>query len=372
MHGNGDGTFAAAQPLAFPLGLWAIGSGDLNGDGRTDLVAVEGSDSSLVVLLNAGGGAFPTVTRYTLPGNGNYCCDYLVGIALGDFNGDGRLDVATCRVIVSDFTNPPRALSVQLNQGGGALGPRQDYTLTVNPWSMCAGDLDNDGRDDLVLGSYVAQRVSVLHAGTGGVFSAPAVITLVSPDSPFYRTGARLADMDGDGHLDLIATYNDGDCYLDKCALTALLRGVGDGTFEPPISWHASDPDGVGQVGALAVADFTGDHVPDLVVARGSSYQAATFVLSGVRSPRWVAPARRPMPSGVYELRAGRLRPGAMADLVASDRSAVYVMRNRGNGTFADPDSFSTGALATLEDFNRDGLQDVVIAINDTTTASFE
>ena len=363
LHGNGDGTFAAAQPLAFPLGLWAIAAGDLDGDGRMDLAAVETSDSSLVVLLNAGGGSFPTAVRYTVPASNPWPW---VGIALGDFDGDGRLDVATARIVGGSGTNPPRALSVHLNQGGGAFGSRSDYTLGVNPWTISAGDLDRDGRDDLVLGAISGEQASVLRAGAGGILMTPAVVGADIPQPGGYRFGARLADMDGDGRLDLVLTYNDGDCYNGKCLVAALLRGVGDATFEAPMSWHAGDADGAGGNQALAIADITGDHVPDLVVARRNPAQA-TYLLPGLRAPQWIAPARRPVGSGPYALNAGRLRPGARPDLVASGSGSVYTMRNRGNGTFADPDSFAAGALATLEDFNQDGLQDVVIAIDGTT-----
>lgn len=361
LHGNGDGTFAAAQPIVLPRGQWSVASGDLDGDGRLDLATVAG-DSTLTVLLNAGGGAFLTATRHAVPGGASG------RLVLGDFNGDSRLDVAVAQIIPGYGSNPPRALSVLLNQGGGTLGSRSDYSLSLNPWTISAGDLNGDGRDDLVLSSNFYNQADVLLAGPGGAFGSPVVVSPTPTPGGAYASGARLADLDGDGRLDLVLTYNDGDCYDSKCLSAAFFRGDGSGTFEAPMFWHAGDADGARDTGALAIADITGDHVPDLVVGRRNSYSGGgTFLLPGLRAPQLVAPARRPLMSGPYAMGAGRIRTGAAPDLIASGSGAVWIMRNRGNGTFADPDSFSTGAFAALEDFNHDGLQDVVIAIDGTT-----
>jgi hypothetical protein len=361
LHGNGDGTSAAAQPIPFPSGLQSVVSGDLDGDGRLDLATLGNGDSTLTVLLNAGGGAFPTLTPHAVPGTASW-------LVLGDFNGDNRLDVAAAGIVPGSGFNPPRALSVMLNQGGGTLGSRNDYSLSVNPWTISAGDLNGDGRDDLVISSNFYNQADVLLAGPGGAFGSPVVVRPTPSQIGAYASGVRLADLDGDGRLDLVLTYNDGDCYDSKCLSAAFFRGAGDGTFETPMVWHAGDADGARDTGALAIADITGDHVPDLVVGRRNSYTGGgTFLLPGLRAPQLVAPARRPLTTAPYAVGAGRTRPGAAPDLIASGANAVWIMRNRGNGTFADPDSFSTGAFAALEDFDHDGLQDVVIAIDATT-----
>jgi hypothetical protein len=186
--GNGDGTFTAA-PGAAPIATstFALVVGDFNGDGKLDVLVSNKGDSTITVLLGKGDGTFT-------PTSG--CCGNstgftrTLGIVAGDFNGDGKLDVA---------------LAIQ-NLGAGPSGGVSDYvtTLTGNgdgtftqtnfsslvpdaPFSFALADFNNDGKLDFVTGSAPNNFVSVLlqtvPSGPGPDFliAGPNMSTTVEP-----------------------------------------------------------------------------------------------------------------------------------------------------------------------------------------------
>ena len=148
--------------------------GDVNGDGKLDLVTSNYNDSSVSVLLGNGNGGFGTKTDFKV-GNGPY------SVAVGDVNGDGKADL----VSANGFDN---GVSVLLGDGSGGFGTKTDFPGGLNPHSVALGDFNADGKADLVtantnnpgsvsvlLNSCVQFTLSVTRAGTGGgsVTSSP-------------------------------------------------------------------------------------------------------------------------------------------------------------------------------------------------------
>src|SRR5262249_38137284 len=137
----GDGTFGPANTFAVGAGAIEVASADLDGDGNADLVVTDGITSAYVVL-GRGDGTFGTPTRITLHNDPQ-------GIAIGDFNDDGIIDLATA-IVGGQFSSQGEA-AVLLGNGDGSFASPVFYPLTENGSRLVATDLNNDGKLDLVV-----------------------------------------------------------------------------------------------------------------------------------------------------------------------------------------------------------------------------
>src|SRR5947209_7120370 len=195
----------------------AVAVGDFNGDGKPDLAVANGNTGDVSILLNRGDGSFSAATSLTVGASPH-------SIAVGDFNGDHKLDVVIGSVDVLGSQTAVRA-SLLLGNGDGTFQPA--VQLNVNAALVIAGDINRDGKLDLITDGVV------LLGNGDGTFHAPKDIGAKSPSV--------LGDFNGDGKLDLVAD-------------NSLLLGNGDGTFQPPMPF----PPG-GYTGNYAAADFNGD-----------------------------------------------------------------------------------------------------------------
>ena len=144
---RGDGTFRAQRDYATGLGPNSVAIGDLNGDGKPELATANSRASSVSVLANRGDGTFQAKLDYAT-GSGPY------SIAIGDLNGDGKPELATA--------NPDaNTVSVLANRGDGSFQAKLDYATGDYPVSVAIGDLNGDAKPDLVTAHY-PNTVSVL------------------------------------------------------------------------------------------------------------------------------------------------------------------------------------------------------------------
>jgi hypothetical protein len=240
--GKGDGTFAAAvdystggtssQPLALAVG-------DFNGDGNLDLAVALGSKAAVLILLGKGDGTFSTGSTFSTAGSKLY---FPVGLTVGDFNHDGKLDIVTA--------NNSYDVSVLLGNGDGTFQTFKQYGTSKGPTWITSADFNNDGNLDLAV-TTSANNVDILLGNGDGTFqtyASTAIGTETTPESVVA------ADLDGDGNVDLVVA-----CYGAN-ALGVLL-GNGDGTFLPVELYSGGD----GPI-AVTIADLNGDGIPDVVV----------------------------------------------------------------------------------------------------------
>jgi len=321
-------TFVA--PIDYTVGAYPIGvqAGDFSGDGISDVVTLNAG--SVSVLLSNGDGTFQPA-RNTFTSNNPYAFGGDV-FAVGDFNRDGKLDLAD------------NGVNVLLGRGDGT------FVKTIQPVSVfgatnsvATGDMNGDGKldlletavDDLNGVTYVA----VLLGQGDGTFSPATAASWASGPSEVFSLA--LADFDRDNKLDLV---------LGGSAATAVLLGNGDGTFR---EYRA-----VGLVaGVLTVADFNADGRPDLASTWGS-----VSVLLGNGDGSF-QPARS-FPAGGTSGTAADVNGDRVLDLVFGGRSVsnlegVSVLLGNGDGSFGRPITTPVvGSGLAVADFNGDGRLD--------------
>ncbi|MBI2926666.1 MAG: VCBS repeat-containing protein [Verrucomicrobia bacterium] len=311
LSGKGDGTFQDGVYFGAGLGPQprSVQVGNLNGDGQPDLVVANAGSpglGSVAVMLGQSQGKFPTIVKYAA-GNHPY------SVAVGDFNSDGKLDLAVANVGsgTADLGN----LSVLLGKGDGTFQRAVNYGAGSNPNSVAMADFNDDAKLDLVVANRNSGNVSVLLGDGAGTFSAAVnygagasprfvavgdfngdgkadlavanansdniSILLGNGDGTFqaavnYATGpapnsVAVADFNGDGKADL-AVANSGRPSSAIAGFVSVLLGNGDGTFQTAVNYIASEPHSVG------VGDFNRDDKPDLAVANYSSVEVSILI----------------------------------------------------------------------------------------------
>jgi hypothetical protein len=236
--GDGTGQFTAGPSTPYLTYSGALVAGDFNGDGKLDVAVAEGGYSSIIhILTNVGGGNFTDSSDLTV--------EFLVtSLITGDFNGDGKLDLLAAGAAGTAFTLEFAAEQVLPGDGYGNFIPGQYQQLsTVNSIieGAAAGDFNGDGKLDLALSDNYNNLVYILlNDGAGNLTYVSSLQVGLNPVSVVT------ADFNGDGKLDL-ATAN-----LLSNNLTILL-GDGMGNFRTTAS-----PDTIGDPNCLALGDFNG------------------------------------------------------------------------------------------------------------------
>ncbi|HEV2379546.1 MAG TPA: FG-GAP-like repeat-containing protein [Terriglobia bacterium] len=318
----------------------AIISGDFNGDGKLDVAEANYTDNTISVFLSNGNGTFGSAIT-TPTGSGP---DALVA---GDFNGDGRLDLA-----VADG-NASNAISILLGNGDGSFEPAPGSPLstqTVDPDWMGVADFNGDGKLDLLAVSQMGSTLSVFLGNGDGTFRVTSVL-------PFAGKGpvaVAIGDFNGDGKLDLVQVN-----HTDNTV--AILTGNGDGTFTPLKTTAAT---GKGPQGIVA-ADFNGDGKLDLAVTNQTDKTVSVLLGNGDGTfQSGVTYTVGTSPNGIA---VGNLTANGVLDLVTSNQGSntISVLLGKGNGTFGSHMDYAAGTSPSglaVADFNGDGLLDLAVA----------
>ena len=223
----------------------SVAVGDFNGDGILDLAVANGTSNTVSVLLGNGEGTFQPAVNYPA-GSGP------ISVAVGDFNDDGKPDLA-----VADSGG---GVSVLLGNGNGTFQKAGNYPAGTNPMSVAVGDLNGDGYLDLAVANYGSNNVSVLLGKGDGTFQ-----TAVNYAAGTNPTSVAVGDFNGDGIPDLaVADWGGG---------VSVLLGFGGGTFQTAVNYAAgSNPYSV------AVGDFNGDGILDLAVANNGGKNVSVLL----------------------------------------------------------------------------------------------
>jgi hypothetical protein len=332
MLGKGDGTFHA--PVSYDSGgqsAYSISVADVNGDGKLDLVVANGCDRSncstggVGVLLGNGDGTFKKAVTY----NSGAASVFGSRVAVGDLNGDGKLDLAVATTGVGCGNGcPPGLVAVLLGNGNGTFKKAKTYHtggFDAIGWVAIA-DVNGDKKPDLVVANYCATECS----------------------------------------------------YPPKEGSVSVLLGKGDGTFHPAKTYPSG---GFGTV-SVAVADLNKDGKPDILVANcgplacgPGSPGGNVGVLMGNGNGTFKSAVNYPAANSPFDVVAADVNGDGKLDIVVSNwgtpdagknDGAVTVLLGRGNGTFRPAQTFPSGGAeapsVAVADVNHDGRPDIALA----------
>lgn len=213
--GNGDGSFSPG--VAVPVGHFPerVVTADFNGDGAADFATSDLFGDTVTVRLGNGAGSFvEPLTTAVGPGP--------IGLAVGDFNADGLVDLA----VTLDELVPGR-VAILLGLGDGRFVVHPEALIAGDaPRSVAVGDFDGDGRHDLAVANWGGDTVSTYFGNGDGTFVDGPVL-----DVGLVPEDVAVADLDGDGAADIVTL--DGFGSANTAGSLIVVPGRGDGTFDP-------------------------------------------------------------------------------------------------------------------------------------------
>jgi VCBS repeat protein/FG-GAP repeat protein len=278
LPGNNTAALGSAVTSSVALIPTMLISPDMNKDGRPDAVLAGSTlaGPALAVLTNQGNGTFAAEQDYVLPNTA-------VSLAAGDFNGDGRMDVAV-GVSGGFGGSGPNGVYILFGQANGALGLPVKIDSSFNPSGLAAGDINGDGRADLI----VADQGFFVYAGSPNQVSGALHVYLGNANSTFTAktaptsaatnySVAALGDLNGDGKLDLVLGGNIAGAQATSTPSVYTFLGNGDGTFKAASATALIGNYGIGST-AIALADFNHDGKLDVAVGDATAF---TSILLG-------------------------------------------------------------------------------------------
>jgi FG-GAP-like repeat len=267
--GDGKGGFAAApgSPIAAGPSPNDIAVGDFNGDGWPDVALANHDTQQLTLLLGGEGGRFRPAVPSRIP---VAVKPHPHGVAAGDFDGDGSLDLAT------DSWAENR-LEILVNNGDGAFrAPGSYVAVGQHPYQRIrSADLNRDGHADIVSPNLDGNNVTILLGNGKGAFTQPSGSPFSCGDSPF---NVAVGDVNGDGFVDLaiVNSPSSASNHVGRDGLAVLL-GDGQGRFRMA---KGSPLDTEPFPNMVAIGDIDGDNVGDIVVSNPESDSITIFFMA--------------------------------------------------------------------------------------------
>jgi hypothetical protein len=397
--GNGDGTFQNPRELALGGEISLILLSDMNGDGRQDVVMTaldhySGTHSAISVLLGNEDGTLQELQRTALGGYDGSLGGYDGSMALGDMNGDGRQDVVA--TYWNDNTNNDNTNSfsvsvlVLLGNGDGTLQELQRTALGGHAGLMTLSDMNGDGWQDVVIydndNDSDTQTISVLLGNEDGTFQELQRTVLDG-----YAGSMTLGDMNGDGKQDVVVTYwnnyvavllGNGDgtlqelqwATLDGYADSVILGDMNKDGWQGVIVTYRDDNNSVSYASVLlvnedgmlqeqqrfvlggeqlvALGDINGDSTSDAVIV-GSN---GIIILLRNRDGSFQEQQRLIAGDGTHSVVVGDMNGDDMLDVVGDNE----ILLGNGDGGFQASQSLAANDIMALGDVNGDDHLDVI------------
>jgi len=338
--GNGDGTFqeVVTYGTCYSLNCFPFSAavGRINADVHDDVVVANWGAHTIGTHLGIGDGTFAVVDTQLIGGGPN--C-----VILSDLNEDTVLDVVTANWHGDDIT-------IGLGNGDGTFTPAPVplYPVGEGPYSVAAGDFNEDDDLDLVVANFWDDDLSILLGSGDGSFSAPD--SLPSGKAP-HDFG--IADFNDDDHLDLVVPCRDDDEVW-------VYFGQGDGTFPTTITL----PTGHAPY-SVVVGDFNGDDDPDIAACCRYDYIVDVYLGDGAGG--FGAGASYGVGEEPYSMAVGDFDEDTIPDIAVACREeeGVSILFGRGDGTFMATPWYDAGlgpSDVVVADFDGDQNPDVAVA----------
>ncbi|HEY3400205.1 MAG TPA: VCBS repeat-containing protein [Geothrix sp.] len=321
------GTFALPTRFGVGTGPANLVVADVNGDGRPDLVVANATSQTVSVRLAdpAKPGFFLPAIVLATPGRTP------LDVAVGDLNGDGKMDI----VVAASGANNVMVF-LQGATPGTFLAPAT-FPVGGDPQAVTVADLDGDGQPDIAVAT-TANTVSVLRQ----IQFSP---TLVAQSAVDYATGVqpvaiKAADVNGDSKLDLLTANYGAALSPGTQGLSVLLQGATPGAFQPPVHYATGY-----RSTALAVGDLNGDGKLDVAVANsglpGDPGSVSVFLQNLATPGALLAPTTYRGAWGPMGVAIGDMNGDGLPDLVLADGDIVVRLNSTAApGTFGPPQFF--------------------------------
>ncbi|MDX6693735.1 MAG: hypothetical protein QOF02_1338 [Blastocatellia bacterium] len=315
--------------------------GDFNGDGKLDIaIANHGIPQnggtfpgSIAVFIGTGTGTFSAPTNYVVGYNP-------IDVAVADFNGDNKLDIVS-----ANYGFDVSKVSILFGTGTGTFGAPANYNSNgSNPYGVVAADFNNDGKPDVAVTNSTSSNIGVfLNTGTGAL----GPVTNYTVGS--VPRGIAASDFNNDGKLDIVTT---------STANVSVILNTGAGSFGPLSNY----PTGTGPLGVIT-HDFDGDGDQDIATTNVNANSVSILFNNG--SAVFQAPVNYGTGSGPSGITKGDFDGDGIIDLAVANKNSAYVtvLLGAGGGNFQSPLSYGPNGASDVVagDFNNDGGVDLAI-----------
>ena len=350
--GYGNGSFTNMITYSTGAGSTpiSIDVGDFNNDGLFDIVTANNGNYKLGILLGYGNGSFAAVILYS---TGDHSFPH--GVAVGDFNNDGQLDIS-----VANYG--PSTATIFLGHGNGTFEIQASYSVGDQswPWAIAVADFNSDNLSDIAVANYNNNNIGILLGTGNGYFTTVATYSSGDGSAP---EGLGIGDFNNDNILDIaVANFIRYDIVV--------LFGFGDGTFLS----GAPYPTGLGSGStAIATGDFNNDNRLDIFVANYLSNSIMLFL--GYDYEPFAGVTRHSTGDGSqpHSVAVADFNNDGWSDIVVANygTDTVGILLGYGHGFFEPMITYSTGDgsapySVAIADFDNDNQSDIVVVTSET------
>ena len=306
--------------FAVGSGQYDFTSGDLDGDGKPDIISVNSNDNTISVLRNI---STPGIINFALKSNFN-TGSYPTSVAAGDLDGDGKPDLAVTNLLnnsVSLFLNTSTVGNIN-------FAPRVDFSSATFPISVGIGDIDGDGKPDIVTANNSSATITVLqNLSTSGNLNFSSALSRTTGSSP---RSVSLGDIDGDGKAEIVVANTTGS----SVSVFRNLSTTGSINLSAKVDFvTGSSPQSV------SLGDIDGDGKTDLTVCNQNSSTVSVFrntsSIGVINSGSFAGKVDFSTNSSPQTVRAGDLDLDGKPDitLAQSNTNGISILRNLASGS---------------------------------------